>query len=48
MKLREKTRIYAYLDTLEYLKKGGRISSTAATIGAHIGPEAFGLIYVHR
>lgn len=31
--LKNKITIYAYLDTLEYLKKGGRISSTAAFIG---------------
>lgn len=28
-----KVRIFAYLDTLEYLKKGGRISATTAVVG---------------
>lgn len=31
--LKGRITIYAYLDTLEYLKKGGRISSTTAFIG---------------
>ena len=31
--LRPKIKLYAALDTLEYLKKGGRLSSTAAVIG---------------
>ena len=30
---REKLRLFAVLDTLEYLKKGGRISSTVAFVG---------------
>lgn len=32
-KKREDIRLYAYLDTLEYLKKGGRISKAAAIAG---------------
>ncbi len=34
--LRGRVRIYAMLDTLEYLKKGGRISKSAAMIGTLI------------
>ena len=33
MQKREKVRVLALLDTLEYLKKGGRISATAAIAG---------------
>ena len=31
--VKDKVRIYARLDTLEYLRKGGRISSTTAVVG---------------
>ena len=31
--VKDKVRIYARLDTLEYLKKGGRISATTAVVG---------------
>ncbi len=31
--VKEKIRVYARLDTLEYLKKGGRISATSAVVG---------------
>ena len=33
MEKREKVRLYAVLDTLEYLKKGGRIGSATAVVG---------------
>ena len=33
MEKREKVRLYAIVDTLEYLKKGGRLSSTVALVG---------------
>lgn len=33
MEKREKVRMYAVLDTLEYLKKGGRINSATAVVG---------------
>jgi len=33
MEKREKVRLYAVLDTLEYLKKGGRINSATAVVG---------------
>lgn len=33
MECREKIRLFAVLDTLEYLKKGGRVSSTVAFVG---------------
>lgn len=35
--LKDRVRIYAGLDTLEYLQKGGRISKTAASIGRLAG-----------
>lgn len=35
--------IYIAVDTLEYLKKGGRITAAAATIGTHTGPGALGI-----
>ncbi len=46
-KIKEKLHIFAALDTLEYLKKGGRISASAAAIGTlanlkpiiHVGNE---------
>ena len=38
--IRDKIKLYAYVDTLEYLKRGGRLSKTAAGIGtlAHVKP----------
>lgn len=33
MEKRKKVRLYAIVDTLEYLKKGGRLSSTVAVVG---------------
>ena len=38
--IRNKIKLYAYVDTLEYLKRGGRLSKTAAGIGtlAHVKP----------
>lgn len=33
MEKRKKIRLYAIVDTLEYLKKGGRLSSTVAVVG---------------
>ncbi|MBQ8002083.1 MAG: DegV family protein, partial [Clostridia bacterium] len=38
--LKEKIKIYACLDTLEYLRRGGRISGASAAVGtvAHIKP----------
>lgn len=33
MQARKKVRLYAIVDTLEYLKKGGRLSSTVALVG---------------
>ncbi|MGM9551019.1 MAG: DegV family protein [Clostridia bacterium] len=46
-RIKEKLNIYAAVDTLEYLKRGGRISATAAAIGSlanlkpiiHVGNE---------
>lgn len=35
--------IYIAVDTLEYLKKGGRITAAAAAIGTHTGPGALGI-----
>jgi len=35
--LKEKVRFYAILNTLKYLKKGGRISGTSAVIGGILG-----------
>ena len=36
-KLVPKTRIYAYVDTLKYLVRGGRLSKTAGAIGGALG-----------
>ena len=33
MELRKRVRLYLFVDTLEYLKKGGRLSSTVAVVG---------------
>ena len=35
--MRKKSRLFARLDTLEYLKRGGRISKTAAVFGGMLG-----------
>ena len=35
--VRENTRVFASLDTLEYLARGGRLSKTSATIGNMLG-----------
>jgi DegV family protein with EDD domain len=37
MRLRERVRVLAVIDTLEYLKRGGRISKTAALAGNVLG-----------
>lgn len=37
MEVRKKVRLYAMVDTLEYLKKGGRLSSTVALVGGLLG-----------
>ena len=35
--LRKKTRLFVRVDTLEYLKRGGRISKTSAVLGGILG-----------
>ena len=35
--LRKKTRLFVRVDTLEYLKRGGRISKTSAVVGGFLG-----------
>ena len=46
--LKGRAKVIAAVDTLEYLCRGGRVSRTVATIGCHVGPGAFGVLFVHK